>query len=766
MAAPSGNELNKGNIRRAGRAVLWNAILAVMLLWWSLAALDAPWGSLTPSPFIVAIAAFTAYALCTAASFVERKWIKWLLHLIPWAVMLPLAAVWMNGLRLWLNCIISIWNEIHRDGLSLFQTDETTQSAAAISALAAIAVAQIIWWITERRSLIACGAFAFVLMLLQLLTDSFLPLAWGLWLAAFIGLWMSMSQRELPLQSLRMWGTCTVVLLVVAFLGTSGEITDITGLRENTQQAVHELRYGQDTLPEGDLSDAAELNKGDKELLKVRTEQRKTIYLRAFEGAEYEDGVWQPLPGASYGGTYSGMLKWLSKQGFSPLTQSARYYSLCDQETAPESNTIDIDVTGGSRYYLYVPASAESVSASYKAKRDACMSPRGLFGARSYTVKERSSTRPSELTVWADWVAEPETDAQKAYAESAGMYRSFVYNSYTATDSSMKKLMDDVFWNDYTTENEGVYSAVQRIRTVLNERTTYTREPSPAPEGEDAIKDFLTGSRRGNSVLYASAAVEALRARGIPARYVEGYYIPQNAQADKEDGMISLSSQDAHAWPEVYFDGVGWMPVDVTPGYYYDALALRQMISLPDTVQQTATLDDGPNGGEEISIKPSLSDGYSLIKILRNTVLLLFGMAAAVVLLISAWYIITRLIVIISKYTKKRRYLRSDNTERALLLKKWIYAALAAHGFDACLGWKTMETDAEASERFEEVEPGEYSRVVSLLEKFMYGGEELEAFELRVIQAFYRKIFPVGGGQDRKAETRSKLSDDVETATE
>lgn len=101
---------------------------------------------------------------------------------------------------------------------------------------------------------------------------------------------------------------------------------------------------------------------------------------------------------------------------------------------------------------------------------------------------------------------------------------------------------------------------------------------------------------------------------------------------------------------------------------------------------------------------------------------------------------------ILSKYIKKRRYLRADNVERAMLMKDWIYSALEEHGFDACLGWKTMETDAEAAERFEEVEPGEYTRVVSLLEKFMYGGEELEAFELRAVQAFYRKVFPFGGG--------------------
>ena len=743
MQTPSGSELKTGNVQRAGRAALWNAIFAAMLLWWSLAVLNAPWGTLAPAPFIAASVSVAVYALCVAASFSKKLWLKWLLRLIPWIVLLPLAAECMRGMKLWFNCVISIWNEIHKDGLSLFQTDASAYSVAAVSALAAVAAGQLAWWIIEHRALVSCGIAAAALMLLQLFTNTTMPMMWCLWLSAFIGMWMSLSQQMIPIQTLRMWSAFTALLVAFAFAGTYDEIAGVTDLRNAAEQAVHEFRYGKDTLPSGDLANAAELNKGDTELLKVRSGQRKTIYLRAFEGAQYENGEWQPLTGSAYSGTYAGMLKWLSGKGFDPLTQSSKYYSLCDSDRSPESNTIDVKVTGGSRYYLYVPASAESVSASHKAERDARMAPKGIFGAREYTVQERSLARPSELTVWEEWVADPQTDDQSSYAQSAGMYRSFVYDKYTDINADLKQMINGIFWDDYTTENEGVYSAVQHIRTVLDQRTQYTREPPAAPEGDDAIKDFLTGARRGNSALYASAAVEALRAKGIPARYVEGYYISSDARPSEEDGMISVTSQDAHAWPEVYFDGVGWMPVDVTPGYYYDAVTLSQMVSMPDNIEKTAALDEGPNGGKEVSAMASKQpEGFGVIRILRNTALLLLGIAAAAVLAMSAWYIITRMKGILSKYIKKRRYMRADSSERALLMKNWIYSALEMQGFDACLGWKTVETDAEAAERFEDVEPGEYARVVSLLEKFVYGGEELEAFELRAIQEFYRKIFP------------------------
>ena len=75
------------------------------------------------------------------------------------------------------------------------------------------------------------------------------------------------------------------------------------------------------------------------------------------------------------------------------------------------------------------------------------------------------------------------------------------------------------------------------------------------PEGQDPLQWFLTTSRTGNQMLYASAAVEAFRADGIPARYVEGYYLGASKIQDSKNGEVSITGENAHAWVEVYFDG-------------------------------------------------------------------------------------------------------------------------------------------------------------------------------------------------------------------
>ncbi|MEI3330123.1 MAG: hypothetical protein V8R27_00240 [Oscillospiraceae bacterium] len=56
-------------------------------------------------------------------------------------------------------------------------------------------------------------------------------------------------------------------------------------------------------MPQGSLADAGRLNESDAAVLEVRTEQEKTLYLRAYVGAELSENVWSPLPGRPMAGT-------------------------------------------------------------------------------------------------------------------------------------------------------------------------------------------------------------------------------------------------------------------------------------------------------------------------------------------------------------------------------------------------------------------------------------------------------------------------------
>jgi hypothetical protein len=79
----------------------------------------------------------------------------------------------------------------------------------------------------------------------------------------------------------------------------------------------------------------------------------------------------------------------------------------------------------------------------------------------------------------------------------------------------------------------------------------------------DPTAHFLFGDKTGYCVHFAHAATYLLRAIGVPARVATGYAVEESAR--QGGSAILIASGAAHAWPEVYLDGVGWVVVDVQP---------------------------------------------------------------------------------------------------------------------------------------------------------------------------------------------------------
>ncbi len=101
----------------------------------------------------------------------------------------------------------------------------------------------------------------------------------------------------------------------------------------------------------------------------------------------------------------------------------------------------------------------------------------------------------------------------------------------------------------------------------------YTRTPGTQPPGVDFAEYFLTQTKEGYCVHFATAAAVMLRALGVPARYVEGFVMPMSTQGVVADGdyaedgkWLDVPSANAHAWVEVWEPGFGWVPLEVTPG--------------------------------------------------------------------------------------------------------------------------------------------------------------------------------------------------------
>ncbi|MFH9857761.1 DUF3488 and DUF4129 domain-containing transglutaminase family protein [Streptomyces sp. NPDC017202] len=78
--------------------------------------------------------------------------------------------------------------------------------------------------------------------------------------------------------------------------------------------------------------------------------------------------------------------------------------------------------------------------------------------------------------------------------------------------------------------------------------------------GKDALARFLR-DKQGFCVHFSFAMAAMARTLGIPARVAVGF-APGSPQSD---GSVAVSLKDAHAWPELYFEGVGWTRFEPTP---------------------------------------------------------------------------------------------------------------------------------------------------------------------------------------------------------
>ncbi len=83
---------------------------------------------------------------------------------------------------------------------------------------------------------------------------------------------------------------------------------------------------------------------------------------------------------------------------------------------------------------------------------------------------------------------------------------------------------------------------------------------APEQASGDAISDFLT-EKKGYCVQFSSAMTIMARTMGIPARIGVGF-----AGGTESGDGYEVSMQDSHAWPELYFEGAGWVRFEPTPG--------------------------------------------------------------------------------------------------------------------------------------------------------------------------------------------------------
>lgn len=152
----------------------------------------------------------------------------------------------------------------------------------------------------------------------------------------------------------------------------------------------------------------------------------------------------------------------------------------------------------------------------------------------------------------------PPTDAETLRACSdrypPAMIEACVKQVTPAAMAALEKIVAEV-----TAEATTPYDKVVALRDYIEHECVYSARSPAIPSRDDAAAYFITRSKTGACDLFATSLAVMCRLAGVPARVATGFI----TGAWKQDKQAFVPLQrDAHAWAEIYFPGVGWVPFD------------------------------------------------------------------------------------------------------------------------------------------------------------------------------------------------------------
>ena len=226
----------------------------------------------------------------------------------------------------------------------------------------------------------------------------------------------------------------------------------------------------------------------------------------------------------------------------------------------------------------------------------------------------------------------------------------------------------------------------------------YKLNVSRQPVNYDFAVYFLEESRQGYCVHFATAAAAMYRALGIPSRYASGY----RAVVTQPGEVVKVTDRDTHAWAEIYLSGLGWIPIETTPGFGETSSLPEVKQDIPDEpmeppeeTQEPAEIPAEPSASEEpMSPSPSPSmvpkeaapettDSGGAIpaapKMPWYQVLLLVLLALMALLLLTVIVLIIRMQIIAAR---RKKAFADPNCNQAVLARWQYLEALTSWGLE------------------------------------------------------------------------------------
>ena len=329
-----------------------------------------------------------------------------------------------------------------------------------------------------------------------------------------------------------------------------------------------------------------------------------------------------------------------------------------------------------------------------------------------------------------------DAEAEIKTIEKEENYSKYVYDVYLQVPEYNVDAIQS-FINEYDIDADSD-SIIEDVIAVFQLDFEYTFMPGKVPKDKDFVNYFLDETQKGYCTYFATAATLIYRYMGIPARYAGGYKLSGNAFIDGEvvkdenirEWIISddeslevmkytLTDSNAHAWVELYMDGLGWIPVEVTPYVDYE--------------QEQEGEVENENTGLGGFLTNSVFNANNMNRV-KNTTF------SVIVILIAGGILFVISYLCVGQYVRRRRYNERKADKRYLNLKKSMLEARMIDDMEY-----SYEDNADILTNLQLIDSNTSWNIMKIIEKAKFSKNILTDEEINYLiqhtNAINKKIF-------------------------
>lgn len=393
---------------------------------------------------------------------------------------------------------------------------------------------------------------------------------------------------------------CTIVLLTLCILLTG--IALIAGIvyedqfvqwKKAEKIKIEKKAFGTADLYEGDFTGKRKATASKELRLTLETDSDSVFYLKGFVGSSYQNRKWKALNDSVYTKKHRERFRWLANRKWSVWTQEFKALSATSYREQG-TKTVRVKNVQASRKYQYQPYFGTTNAGSMLKKGHDSTLQNEWYAVKTDTTYRTIEMKDMDYLTIQPLAQLEDRRSQKEiadYLESEWAYREFVKEEYLAIPKEFQRFFtQQIKKNVQTMSVQEKATMIRQYLLDLTDGKEETADDFNDQKDADPILAFLQKQRTGGSASYAAAGTLLFRYLGVPARYVEGYVsLPESAdstaadtQTDEETAgtlyeknsgkskqtVRQVYADEAHAWVEIYQDGLGWIPVEVSPKYY------------------------------------------------------------------------------------------------------------------------------------------------------------------------------------------------------